>query len=203
MDCMCPEPSALVTIVAEACGINLKQIQRIAFQRTQTEPSFTSVTILALATWQPLLVAVDDTKIVVTPLIGGDPIIEAGEAITTGGGDNSTLNGVTELEGVNPSAFSAVFKGLAPATEKAMKALMCEPRLTAYFFLQGGRIACVEITGTPAECVGFNVFSLFVSDRNNAGFGTKDTNTMSFSLEEGWSENLQVYKPSFNPLTDL
>jgi hypothetical protein len=40
------------------------------------------------------------TKIVLTPMIGGDAVIQAGEAITTGG-DNSTLNGVEEVEGVN------------------------------------------------------------------------------------------------------
>jgi hypothetical protein len=33
-------------------------------------------------------------------MIGGDAVIQAGEAITTGGGD-STLNGVEEVEGVN------------------------------------------------------------------------------------------------------
>jgi hypothetical protein len=34
-------------------------------------------------------------------MIGGDAVIQAGEAITTRGGDNSTLNGVEEVEGVN------------------------------------------------------------------------------------------------------
>lgn len=204
MDCNCPEPTALTTIIAEFCGVDLKQIQKLAFQRTQAIPSFTAASILLLATWQALLTAADDTKIVVTPLIGGDPVIEAGDAITTGGGDNSTLNGVEEVEGVSPSGFSAVFKSLSPAAEKTMKALICEKRLTVYLLLQGGRIACVQIGDPATGFKGFEIQSFFLSDRNNAGFGTKDTNRISFALKEGWSEEMGFVKPTdFNPLTDL
>lgn len=203
MDCNCPEATALTTISDQDCAVDLKQIQRLAFQRTQDAAPFTATTILALSDWQTFTTATDDTKIVVTPLIGGDPIIEAGEKIATGGGDNSTLNGIEEFEGTNPSAFSAVFKSISAAIEKQMKALNCEKNLTVYFFLQGGRIASVEITGTPNTYKGFDAHSFFLSDRNNAGFGTKDTHAVSFFLKEGWSENLQIIKPNFNPLTDL
>ena len=203
MDCNCPAPTALTTIEEQTCGVDMKQIQRIAFQRKQDTAPFTAVNILTLAAWQALTTAVDTTKIVITPLIGGDPIIEPGEAITSGGGDNSTLNGVEEVEGVNPSNFSCLFKSLSAAIEKQIKALMCEKGLTVYFFLQGGRIACVEIPGSPANEFGFDIQSFFFSDRSNAGFGTKDTHNMRFSLVDGWSENLVILKPSFNPLTEL
>lgn len=204
MDCNCPEPTALTTIVAEACGVDLKQIQRVAFQRVGNVFDGTltpAIDIDDLADWQAFLSAVGDTKIVVTPLIGGDPIIEAGEAITTGGGDNSTLNGVEEIEGVNPSAFSCVFKSLSSTVEKQLKALICEKFLIAYLILQGGRIACALVE-TDVH-TGFNIQSIFVSDRNNAGFGAKDTVSMRFSLAEGWSDNLVIIKPNFNPLTDI
>lgn len=205
MNCTCPLPVSLTAIVAQACGVDMGQIQKMAFQRTQATPSFTAATILLLATWQPLIAANDNTKIVVTPFIGGDPIIEAGEAITTGGGDNSTLNGVEEITGVNPSVFSTTFNSLPPSTEKQLKALMCEKALTVYFFLEGGRIVSKEITNTPAnDEVGLPVQSLFVSDRNNAGFGNKDTNSMRFSLLKGWSEDIAIFTPTdFNPLLDL
>lgn len=205
MDCIdCPAPATLTDIVAEACGIDLKQIQRTAYQRYQTEPPFTATTILTLATWQEYLTAEDDTKIVVAPKIGGDPIIEAGEKITSGGNDNSTINGVEELEGVGPSNFSAVYKSLTPAQEKAIKALMCEKDgLTVYLFLQGGRIASVNVTLPTAGNRGFEITGFFLSDRNNAGYGTRDTFNTSFSFPAGWSEGLSVVKPNFNPLTDL
>jgi len=200
MDCNCPEATSLVEIVAEACGVNLKQIQRLAAQRVQTTPSFTPTTILDLSAWQDLMSATDSTKIVVTPLIAGDPVIEPGDKITTGGGDNSTLNGVEELEGVNPSNFSCLFKSLSTATEVAIKALICEKNLTIYLILEGGRIACATVSAT---CSGFQIQSFFLSDRGNAGFGTKDSFKCSFALPSGWSEKLAIYKPTWNPLTDL
>lgn len=204
MDCNCPAPTSLTEIVAEVCGVDLKQIQRLGFQRTGTifDPAGTPANdILELSAWQALMTATDDTKIVVTPLIGADPTIEAGESITVGGGDNSTLNGIEEVEGVNPASFSCMFKSLSSVVEKAMKALNCEKNLTVYLFLQGGRIAVVDLTTSQYQ--GFHIQSLFVSDRNNAGFGTKDTVSLSFELTAGYSDDLVIIKPNFNPLTDL
>lgn len=201
MDCSCPENDSLIEIIAEACGVNLKQIQRLAFQRMQSTPSFTPTTILTLSVWQALMAATDETKIVITPLIGGDPVIEPGEAITNGGGDNSTLNGIEEFLGVNPSKFSCTFKSLSTAVEVAIKALRCETSgLTVFLIAEGGRIACATVSLTA---FGLSVQSFFISDRGNAGFGTKDTYKCSFSLPEGWSETLAIYKPTWNPITAL
>lgn len=205
MDCNCPAPTSLTEIIAEVCGVDLKQIQRLAFQRVGDgfDTGATPATdILSLSAWQDKMTATDDTKIVVTPLIGADPTIEAGEPITTGGGDNSTLNGVEEVEGVNPSSFSCMFKSLSSKVEKALKALICERNLVVYLFLQGGRMAVVEITADTSY-EGFPIQSIFVSDRNNSGFGTRDTVSLSFELSSGWSDDLVILKPTFNPLTDL
>lgn len=207
MDCNCPAPTALTPITTENCGVDLKQIQRLAFQRVGTGFDITGDTtdIRLLADWQAFIAAADDTKIVVTPLIGGDPIIEAGEKITTGGNDNSTLNGAEEVEGAGPSEFSCIFKSLSAKVEKEMKALNCEKNLVVYLFLQGGRLACVEITSDD-KWDGFDISSIFTSDRNNAGYGTKDTVSHSFNLTEGWSDDLLILDSTdlnFNPLTDL
>lgn len=204
MDCNCPAPTALTEIVAENCGVDLKQIQRIALERVGNlfdGTATTPVQIASLADWQAKMTAADDTKVVVTPLIGGEPTIESGDAITNGGGDNSTLNGVEEVEGVNPSLFSCIFKSMSPANEKNMKALMCEKQLQVYFFLQGGRIATFKIAVDQYK--GFVARSIFISDRNNAGYGSKDTHQFRFNLVEGWSEDLEIITPNFNPLTDL
>jgi len=50
---------------------------------------------------------------------------------------------------------------------------------------------------------GFLAQTVFVSDRNNAGYGTKDTVNMTFEMVEGYSDNLVILTPNFNPLTDL
>lgn len=207
MDCNCPESTELTEIENENCGVDLTQIQRMAFQRRQPFGVFTPETILELSEWQTFQTATDDTKIVFTPLIGADPIIEAGEPITTGGGDNSTMNGIEEIEGVNPSNFSCMFKSLSPKVEAQIKKLICEKNLMVYFFLQGGKIACwtddLEAFSLAQLLRGIDAQSIFLSDRNNAGYGTKDTNSMRFSLVEGWSEKLYIIKPDFNPFTDL
>lgn len=205
MDCTCPKPTALTDIPAFDCGVNLNQIQRLAFQRGGNlfDSGGTPATdILELADWQTLLAANDDTKIIVTPLIGANPIIEAGEAITNGGGDNSTLNGVEQVVGVNPSLFTCEFQELTPEIEKALKTVICEKDLTVYMFLQSGKIAAVEVTAS-SQYRGFGIQSPFLSDRNNAGYGTLDTHSFRFSLKAGWSEDLVVLTPNFNPLTEL
>jgi hypothetical protein len=182
------------------------QIQRIAFQRLDTAnntfgSNLPANDITVLADWQTYIAAADDTKIVVTPVIGANPVIEAGDAITAGGGDNSTLNGVQEVQGTNPSAFSTDFNDLTTEIEVAMKTLQCEKKLTAYFFLKGKKVAALKIDATNQR--GFDIQSLFFSDRNNAGFGTKDTHTLSFSLPSGWSQDLQILDLAFDPITDL
>lgn len=203
MDCNCPTASALTEIVAQTCGVNLKQIQRLAFQRIGTQFTAATNDIKTLSSWQALMSASDATKIVVTPLIGGDPIIEPGEANRNGGNDNTTLNGVEEVEGANPSKFSCIFKSLPSETEKSLKALRCEGQsLVVYLFLQGGKIAAKRITQDDLY-EGFRIFAPFVSDRGNTGFGTKDTVSMDFTLEEGYSDDLEIITPSFNPLTEL
>lgn len=209
MDCNCPLPTALTAIPALDCGVNLNQIQRLIFRRRgdvlganasggPNDPTL-------LADWQALLAATDDTKVVVTPLIASNPIIDAGDAITNGGGDNTTLNGVEEVEGTNPSAFSAEFKSLTPEIEKALKALVCELNLEVFFVLEGGKIAAMaDNSADPVvDWKGFPIQSLFVSDRNNAGFATKDIHNISFSLPTGWSEDLDIIEPAFNPLFEI
>lgn len=205
MDCNCPALSTLVEIVAENCGVDLKQIQRLGFQRAGDTFDGTLVVsptdILDLSSWQTKISALDSTKIVLTPMISGDAVIESGEAITNGGGDNSTLNGAEEIQGTNPSAFSCVFRSLSSTVEKQLKALICEKNLVVYLFLQGGRIAVVKVSTGVKK--GFPIQSVFVSDRNNAGYGTLDTVSMRFSLAEGWSNDLEIIKPNFNPFTDI
>ena len=215
MDCICPDDGILQEITPGNCPFNMKQIQKLIFATKgkviwDSEagggagdgiPSATAQVDL-LADWQARRTAVDNTKMVITPFIGGDPIITAGEPITEGGGDNSTLNGVIENTGTNPSDFTAIFKSISPEQEAQMKALACKD-LEVYFVLEGNRIACAK-NGDLLQRKGFDIQSFFFGDRNNAGFGTKDSNAISFSLPAGWSEGLVLVTPSdFNALLDL
>lgn len=207
MSCNCPSPTALTEVPTSDCPFDLKQVQRVAFQRRgnnfdQTAGTPTNITLGA--DWAAFKAAADSSKIVCSPLIGGDPIIDAGEAITEGGGDNSTLNGVEEVTGTNPSSFSCNFKSITPLQEVALKSLVCEKSLMVYLINQDQQIACVEVNPSDIH-TGLNIQSFFFSDRDNKGFGTNDTNSMSFQLPAGWSENIVLIQPEagFNPLTDL
>ena len=204
--CKCPKGAALTEIPADAdCPTNLEQVQKFVFQRKgyqfqaagdpATDPS-------KKADWLALLAAVGDTKAVATPLIGGDPVITPGEPITSGGGGNDTLNGVEEVNGVNPSIFTGNFKSLASATKRAMTDLGCED-LVVYFVNQYNQIAANEISEGVFE--GFPISNFFISDRGNNGFGTKDTFAFRFSLAPRWDDYLVLITPEagFRPLVDL
>jgi len=205
--CPCPAPTALASIPSATCNFDLGQIQKIGFQRagfvwdTAGSPTATNTTLLA--DWNTLKSASDSTKVVFTPLIGGEPVITPGAEISEGGGDNSTLNGIKIVNGTNPSEFSAIFRSLSPEQETALKALMCEPSLVVYFVTDKNKIVVKKITTAKKE--GLAIQALFVSDRENQGFGKKDTHKIMFSLPAGWSENIEVITPAtgFNPLTDL
>lgn len=201
-DCNCPPATELTDIPDDLCSFNMEQVQKFAFQRYQVTSPLDDTDILDLSAWQALLAISDDTKIVVTPFVGGSPAVKAGDKITTGGGDNTTLNGIEELNGIRPSSLTAIFKSLTPETEEATQSLMCEKNLTVWFFLQGGRIAYLHLGVN--ENKGFPIQSFFFSDRNNDGFGTKDTHNLSAELVAGWSNKMKIVKPTtWNPLTDL
>ena len=206
--CKCPKGASLTEIPVDAdCQTNLEQVQKLLFQRPgyqfDTTAGAGATDPATKADWLALIAAVDDTKVVVTPLIKGEPVITPGEAITNGGGDNSTLNGVEEFNGVNPSVFTGLFKSLASATKRAMVELECED-LVVYMVNQYNQIIANEIA--PGIFEGFPVpAGFFLSDRGNNGFGTKDTFAVRFSLAPRWDNYLAIVEPEagFRPLVDL
>ena len=204
-NCNCPLPTALSDIPNQTCPVNMGQIQRVFITRASS--SALPMTIATedqtlQATWNVLFNAVNDDKVIKTPLIGGNPQIVGGNAITQGGNDNSTLNGEVEVTGTESSVFSADFKDLSPAIERAMKDLKCES-LKVFFVNDAGEIMGVENElGTTFDGFVVNGKSFFLTDRNNNGFGQKDINTLSFNLAPGYSDFLKKVVPTdFNALT--
>lgn len=202
--CDCPNPTAIESIPDADCPFDIKQVQKVVFQRRGNE--FLTDTIKVEASWTPLLTATDDTKVTSTPLIGGNPLITPGGAITEGGGDNSTLNGEEDVTGSNPSLFTADFKSITPAIEKAIKSLMCEKNLQVYFITEENKIIAYNDTDImDADThTGFPISAMYFSDRDNQGFGKKDVNQLRFSLKAGWSENIvSITATDFSPLAVL
>lgn len=209
MICTCPAATALTTITAVTCPENFGQIQKVAFQRltaSGVKNSFTTTNdIKLLASWTTFKAAADSTKIVVSPYINA-PTVEAGEARTFGGG-NDTLGGVEEILGANPTAFSAVLRKMPAATIRDLKKLMCEAdagNLGVYLFDENGHIGALVDPSVATTFYPIPVRSLFVGDKTLGGFEAPDTNAISWSFLPDWSDYLTKIAPTdFNPLTDL
>ena len=202
-ECLCPNPTELPDLTLSNCPFNIKQLQRVIGQRGGYQFDGTPGNdITLLADWQALQVAADDTKVVAAPLFGGDPVVTAGEPLTTGGNDNTTLNGVPEVNGVGPSVFTATYKNITPAEKAALQAWFCELDFVVYFVNQDGNFVVREVSAGTYE--GFEVYGrFFVGDRNNEGFAGNDTFACQFSMKPGWDDDLVIVEPTFNPLKDL
>jgi hypothetical protein len=199
MDCTCPKPAALTTVAKVTCKENLGQIQRWIFQRA----GFTfdaDALITALASWTPLFAAVGDTKIVSTPLIENF-VIPRAEAITEGGGDNTTIDGKEIVLGAGAITATGVIAEAPESVIEALKELMCETDLVAYGINQYGRIIAKEVA--EDEYTGIPISSLFVSDSDSKGLNTRDQADIRFALDYGWRAGVKIITPNFNAKTAL
>ena len=202
LSCLCPSPSAIGNIPAQPCPENILQIQKFALQRAGDKFDGTAGNdVTLLADWQTRTSAVGDTHIVVTPFVF-EAVITPGEAITNGGGDNSTLNGESELVGVNSSSFAGMFKSMNKEVIQALFNLRCENNLVVYLFNEDGKIILWEKTTGVFE--GIPISSFFVGDQGNEGFATKDASVVSFNIKKDWSKYKAISVPAdFDPLTGL
>ena len=211
LDC-CPLATSLTDIPASVCPENMGQIQRYWFVRkgeviwdTVTPANNLPATIAALqpsvlAGWTILFAAADDTHVVTSPLIGGESTLTGGSTITQGGGDNSTLSGTTLVNGINPTDGSARFDSLTGPQIAAFRTLACEGTgLEVYLINQQGLIWGQQVGDL---FTGFDVSNVVLGSMTNAGFGTRDMNTMTFQLDFDYDETKAAITPTdFNALT--
>jgi hypothetical protein len=204
MDCTCPKPAALTTIAKVLCKENFGQIQRLLFQRRgfQFDAAADPVRpITALASWTPLFAAVGDTKVVSSPMIENF-VIPRAEAITEGGGDNTTIDGKEIVLGAGAITPTGIIAEAPSSVIEAIKELMCETDLVFYFINQYGKIGAKKIETGVYE--GIPLSSLFVSDADNKGLNTRDQADLRFALDYGWRAGVELITPAdFNAKTDL
>lgn len=219
----CPAAASLTSILQARCAEDFGQIQKVIFQRLWnntvhnacflgTGSSASVPSINTLSDMQALLTATDSTKIVVSPYVES-PAVEAGDARTSGGG-NDSLNGIETLVGTNPTTFTAQIRSQKQSTIKQMKALMGESKahnLGVYLINENGQIAGIDanaeygVEGTSGDRIApIPVELMFVGDKAIGGFEAPDSNTLSWSFKPNWSDNFMVVKPTgYNPLTAL
>jgi len=210
--CACPAPEALTTIIKKNCPENLGQIQRFLIQRAgftfDAAGTPTPSSILLLASWTPLFIATDSSKVVSTPYVE-NVVIPRTEAATEGGGDNTTIDGVEIIVGANAVRMTGQIADTPSAIIQQTRELMCEPDLVWYGINHRGQIIAKDLNPeTPAaaskQYTGLAMQSAFVSDAGSEGLNTRDKADFSFGLAYGWRDDVALLTPTdFNAKTDL
>jgi hypothetical protein len=201
---ICPPPTALASVPTQACPERYDQIVRFAIQRKQTTASFTTTTLLAEATWTPLLSAVNSTKVIMTPLIP-NVVIPAGEVLKEGGNDNTTINGIPKLAGLPFVPVTAQLQDANSAVRKALRALASEsaifPGFTNLWIYPINRFGQIIGKKDGTDVLGIPVYNFVVGDVGTEGLNKNNIANVSFDLAPGWSDDVEVFTPSFDPLS--
>lgn len=207
--CQCPAAAALESIPVVSCPENFGQIQKVAFQRLTKEDGTknaftTTAAITAKASWTPLLVAADSTKVVVSPYINA-PADGGGDARMSSGG-NDDLGGIPEVLGGEPVQFTGSLRSVPQSVIKAMKALQCEANvgnLGVFLFDENGKIEAIK-GATEGTYYPIPIRALFIGSKIHGNWDAKDSNLISWYYPDNYSDDLVIVSPAdFNPLTDL
>lgn len=151
------------------------------------------------------MVASDSTKMIRTPKIP-NVVIPPSEINKEGGNDNTTLNGMPRVNGLNAVPVTGQLENVTSAVRLALRALINESainpgfsNLWTYPVNRYGQVLGV-VNGSNVE--GIPLFNFIVGDVGTAGFNKPNLANMSFDLPPGWSDNVQVFTPTapFNPL---
>ena len=198
----CSRPAALTSISKVDCAINLGQFAAILFQRKQADAPFaTEAAMKLLANWTAFLGADDSTKVVKTPEFVGFKI-PGTEAVYVGENSNDSLDGQGVFVGYNAAKATGNFQSVPFDIIAQLKDFEGESApaltdgLTGYLVTSDRRILAVK-QGTGLGGIPMTNFN--VADRNLDGFRTLDGNAFGFTLAPGWSKDLVVITPSFDP----
>lgn len=206
--CSCPVGDAIPSVPNSTCPIDFGQCQKLVFQRIfssgTTKNQFKTATpITTLSSWTECFSASGTSaggkKMVITPYVEA-PASDGGDAITYGGG-NDTVGGKTIIIGRNPVSMTFALRQCPQDIIKALKGLSCE-NLGVYLINGDGQILAIKGT-TQGDYFPIPINSLFVGDLKLNGLDTPDDNSLSFSFNPNWSDDVVIVSPDFNPLTDL
>lgn len=198
-NCSCPLAAEITGIGDLTCGENMAQIQKIIFQRRQASasfPTFTGATLNGadlLASWTTLLAATDATKVTVTPFFENF-LIPGAEAITEGGNDNTTLDGIEIVVGAGTPTATGTFRSLPGEILRQLKDYNCETDMTVFFINEFGNIIGSSANGTTFQ--GIPIQTFFIGDGDNNGKNTQDKTNFRFAMRYGWRDRLAFCVPS-------
>lgn len=205
----CPLGTAIQSQLFTDCPEQIGQIQKLIVQRAyasagaRNQFTIASANPNVIASWTPLLTALDATKAQITDWVES-PTVTPGDAQTVGGG-NDSLNGVEQIIAKDPTVVEVMLYQKDQATIKALKDLASET-LQVYFVNEHGKIIGETDDHTsPTIFRGFLIEpkSWFVGDKSFGGYNERDSNSLRFSMSADWSDLLHVVTPSDFNAKDL
>lgn len=201
----CTRPDSLPTISKVDCGIDIGQMVAIIFQRQQlTAPFATEAAAKVRAAYDAFLEADDGTKMVKSPEFANFTI-PGTEAVYVGENSNESIGGTGRFVGYNATKAAGEFQSTPFDIIKQLKPFEAESvpgladGLTGIIVTLDGSLLFKRFDATGTGLGGIPMTNLNIADRELLGFRTIDKNKFGFTLEPGWSQDLVLVKPSFNP----
>lgn len=200
----CPPGSYLGGIVPTTCPIKWDQTQKLVFGRKVTNRFANAGAFISQVTWQNLLNATDDTRLVITPYVSSF-VIPPSTVLTKGGNDNTTIDGVAEVNGVSFTTVKFQLKNISAETAQELRLLgtetMLQPGVSNIvgYFLQTSDAVVWNKTATGDKYDGFEIFNLVVTDIGNEGLNTNTMYDVQFDMKGGWSQWWGYQVLPFNP----
>jgi hypothetical protein len=200
----CPPGTYLGGIVPTTCPIKWDQTQKLVFGRKSAGRFPNDGAFVSSTHWQALFNAVDDTKLVITPYVSG-LVVPPTTVLTKGGNDNTTIDGVAEVNGVSFTTVKFQLKNISAETAQELRLLgtetMIQPGVSNIvgYFLQTSDAVVWNKTSTDDKYDGFEIFNLVVTDIGNEGLNTNTMYDVQFDMKGGWSQWWGYQVLPFNP----
>ena len=182
----CPIPTGIASAVTvlNPCPEDVGQIQKLIFWRRGNSIDTVANAILT-ATWDALVIALDDTRVVFSPFVANveSPFSEPREF----GGSNETRWGSPIRKGAQSTTFKASMYQEDQDVIASLKDLACEA-LDVLFINEANQLIYNEGPG-GAVVQGFQIVesSFNISDKGIGGQDDADVNIMTFNLKPNWS----------------
>ena len=200
----CPVGPYLGAIAPTDCPIKWDQTQKMVFGRKDATRFPNAGSFVSQAHWQSLFNVLSDARLVITPYVSS-LVVPPTEVLTTGGNDNTTIDGVPEVTGVGFATVSMVLKNISAETANEIRLLgtetMIMPGVTNIegYFLQTSDAVVYNKTATLAAYRGFDIYNLVITDIGNEGLNSNTMYNLTFNVKGGWSQYWGYQVLPFNP----
>lgn len=201
--CGCPA-SVLDTVPYNPCFKNFGKDGRWAFQiLDDTNNTFVNGTngIEEEGSWSPLTVAVNDTKVVVTPLLEEVNFPAPGKLERSENLDGAPISVASE-----PQLVTAVMSNITPAQYDALRNLKCRDRELSFYRIDNNSQIGARLIGSNHAGIRISPRTFQVlSPSKGPGRGDELLVQIEFYLADGWYSDFDVVTPEtgFDPLTEI